>query len=91
MTEDSNLTVGGIVPAQTTIYLHKGWNLVGFPSFNAFSVGDLKATVPVDKVEGFQTVPPHFLKVVSDSDVLLAGQGYWVRVETDTVWAIEII
>ena len=58
VTENSNLTVAGVVPAQTTIHLHEGWNLVSFPSVNtSFTVADLKASLPVERVEGFDPAP----------------------------------
>ncbi|MFQ6107700.1 MAG: CARDB domain-containing protein, partial [Thermoplasmata archaeon] len=89
VTQDSNLTLAGIVPAQTTIHLYEGWNIVSFPSWNAsFTVADLKASVPVERVEGFDPAPSHFLRVLSDSDVLLAGRAYWVKVQADVEWII---
>jgi hypothetical protein len=39
VTQNSNLTVAGIVPARTTIELRTGWNIVSFPSFR-FEGGD---------------------------------------------------
>ena len=91
VTGRSNLTVAGIVPAQTTIHVRSGWNLVSFPSFNtSYSVADLKAELPVERVEGFDpTAPPHFLRVLQDSDVLLAGEGYWVKVSADATWVVS--
>ncbi len=91
VTEASSLTVAGMVPAQTTIHLRSGWNLVSFPSFNSsYTVADLKAELPVERVEGFDpTAPPHFLRVLQDSDVLLAGQGYWVKVSADATWVVR--
>jgi len=90
VTENSNLTVAGVVPAQTMIHLHEGWNLVSFPSMNtSFTVADLKASMPVEQVEGFDpTAPQHFLRVLSDSDVLLAGRAYWVKAQADVVWNV---
>jgi len=90
-TQDCNLTVAGIVPAQTTIHLRSGWNLVSFPSFNSsYTVADLKAELPVERVEGFDaSAPPHFLRVLQDSDILLAGQGYWVKVSQDATWVVS--
>ena len=92
VTEDSNLTVAGVVPTQTTIHLHEGWNLVSFPSFNAsFTVADLKAETGATRVEGYGlTVPPNFLRVLGDAEVFQAGYGYWVKVETDTIWIVDI-
>ena len=89
VTQNSNLTVAGVVPAQTTIHLHEGWNLISFPSVNtSFTVADLKASSPVERVEGFDPAPPYFLRVRTDSDVLLAGSAYWVKVQADVVWNV---
>jgi len=90
VTEASNLTVAGIVPPQTTIQLRQGWNLVSFPSMNATcTVADLKAETGATRVEGYDPAPPYFLRVLGDAEVLQAGQGYWVRVEADTVWTVS--
>jgi parallel beta-helix repeat protein len=91
VTEASNLTVAGVVPAQTMIQLRQGWNLVSFPSFNAtYTVADLKAETGATRVEGFDTAPPYFLRVLGDAEVLQAGEAYWVEVEADVDWIIEV-
>ena len=85
----STLTIAGVVPTQTTIQLHKGWNLVSFPSFNtSYTVADLKADTGATRVEGYDTVPPYYLRVLGDAEVLQAGYGYWVSVELDIVWTV---
>ena len=93
-TAGSSVTVAGIVPTQTSIPLYKGWNLVSFPSFNtSYTVADLKAETGATRVEGLETMPPwppSLLRVLGDSEVLLAGFGYWVKVEADTVWIVEV-
>jgi hypothetical protein len=91
VTGPSNLTVAGVVPAQTTIHLYKGWNLIGYPSFStAFTIADLKATLRVERVEAFDaSVPPYFLRIPEDSDVVLAGQAYWVKVSQETIWIVS--
>ncbi len=88
--QPSNLTVAGIVPTSTSIYLHAGWNLVGFPSFNvSYAVSDLKATVGVERIEGFEALtPPYFLRALTDGDVLQAGFGYWVKMLSDGSWTV---
>jgi parallel beta-helix repeat protein len=90
VTEDSNLTVAGVVPSSTTINLQSGWNLVGFPSFSTdYTVADLKVAVAVDRIEGFDALAsPYFLRVVADGDFLQAGFGYWIRVGSNTSWMI---
>jgi hypothetical protein len=47
-----NVTIGcmftpsGARPVSTAIDLHQGWNMIGFPSFNAsYTVADLKADI----------------------------------------------
>lgn len=90
VTRNSNLTVAGLVPAQTIIHLHEGWNLVSFPSFNAsFTVYDLK-TMGAMRIEGYDFSPPYHLRVLGDGEVLVAGDAYWVRMATDIDWIVGI-
>ncbi|MCK4443816.1 MAG: right-handed parallel beta-helix repeat-containing protein, partial [Thermoplasmata archaeon] len=79
VTQDSNLTVAGVVPTSSTISLHAGWNLVGFPSFGTnYTIADLKVAVAVERIEGFDgSAPPYFLRVMADGDFLQTGFGYW--------------
>lgn len=90
VTEDSNLTVAGIVPAQTIVHLSEGWNLVGFPSFTStVSIADLKAGLGVTRAEGLDTLsPPHLLRELSDSHVLIAGESVWIRAGQETIWTV---
>ena len=91
VTLPSNLTVAGIVPAQTTIHLRAGWNLVSFPSFNSsYTVAELKAETGATRVEGYDSAPPYFLRVPGDAEVLQAGFGYWVKVDIDVDWIVEV-
>lgn len=91
VTRICNLTVAGIVPPQTTIHLHEGWNLVSFPSFNSsYTVYDLKMDTGALRVEGYDLAPPNFLGVLGDAEVLQAGFGYWVRVEAAVDWIVEV-
>ncbi len=91
VTEESNLTVAGIVPSQTVIHLHQGWNLVGFPSFNpTYCVSDLKAEVGSTGMEGFDTLPPYYLRILGDSEILQPGYGYWMRAKAETIWKVDI-
>ena len=91
VTEDSNLTVAGVVPTQTTIHLYEGWNLLSFPSFNSsYAVYDLRMDTGALRVEGYDPTPPYHLRVLGDADVLQAGYGYWVRVEANMDWIVEV-
>jgi hypothetical protein len=88
---DCNLTVAGIVPTQTTIRLHEGWNLVSFPSFNAsYPVSDMKAEIGAIRVEGYDPALPNYLRVLADPEILLAGKAYWVKVDIDLDWTVEV-
>ena len=89
--ENCNLTVAGKVPAQTNIHLYEGWNLVSFPSFNSsYSVSDIHLEMASTRVEGYDSLPPYYLRVLGDPEVLQAGYGYWVKVEADVVWVVDI-
>jgi parallel beta-helix repeat protein len=92
VTRDSNLTVAGVVPTSTTIDLQTGWNLVGFPSFDDnYTVADLRAAVAVERIEGFDGLAsPYFLRAMADGDFLQAGFGYWIRVASETSWAVAV-
>lgn len=91
VTQDSNLTVAGLVLFETAIQLRSGWNLVGFPSFGLnLSVGNLKNVAGATHVEGFAaSTPPYFLKRLPDSETLEAGNGYWIHLENDVTWIIR--
>ncbi len=91
VTQDSNLTVAGVVPTSTTIDLKAGWNLVGFPSFDDnYTVADLKAVVAVERIEGFDGLAsPYFLRFMADVDLMQAGFGYWIKVESPAIWTVE--
>ncbi len=92
VTAESNFTVAGIVPSNTLIQLYAGWNLVSFPSFDSnYFVSDLKSETGTVRAEGVDLLaPPYFLEVLSDTDNLEAGYGYWVRVVADITWNVEV-
>jgi hypothetical protein len=88
--EDSNLTVAGLVPWYSDISLNVGWNLVGYPSFDSnFVVGEMKAAIGAMRAEGFDaSAPPYFLRALSDGEILETGYGYWVHLDSSTVWTV---
>lgn len=91
VTRDSNLTVAGIVPAQTVNHLYHGWNLVSFPSLKTtYTVAELEVETGATRVEGYNSSTPYHLRALEDAEVLLAGLGYWVKVEADSVWTVEV-
>ena len=83
--------LAGAVPVQTTIHLHEGWSLVSFPSFKPmYTVADLKVETGATRVEGYDLAPPYYLRVLGGAEVLQVGYGYWVKVETDSLWIVEV-
>ncbi len=91
ITSPSELVMTGLVPSTTTIAFGSGWNFVGFPSFVAnYTVSMLKSEIPVVRIEGYSgTDIPYHLRVLADSDLLLAGNGYWVKAEVAGTITIE--
>ncbi len=89
-TEQSNLTVAGIVPPSTTIYLREGWNLVGYPSFMNRTVSEaLEGKIWVS-VEGFDNASsPYHLRRLSETDIMTSGEGYWIYFSTSGVWTVR--
>lgn len=91
-TEECNLTAAGMVPLQTMIELHKGWNLVGLPTFRSpYTLAWLLAETGGTKVEGYDpSVPPFFLRVLTTLvEPLPVGYGYWVHVESAIAWVVQ--
>jgi parallel beta-helix repeat protein len=86
-----NLTVAGIVPHNTSIQLISGWNLVGFPSFNSsYTAADLKSRTGSSRIEGYDPLSsPYYLRQVGDLEILEAGYGYWIWMDSDTTWIVK--
>jgi hypothetical protein len=85
---DSNFTIAGVVPSSTNISLKQGWNLVGYPSFIERDVSVVLSAIPYERVEGYSPIPPQFLKIYNDNDIMKPGFGYWVKAGSDDVWVL---
>ncbi len=72
--------------ANRTINLTAGWNLVSNPYFEIISVSEALQGVPWDIVEVMDLSSPTLLKELGGADMLVPGQGLWVRVTSDSVW-----
>lgn len=72
--------------------LRTGWNLVSFPSYKTdYTVAQLKADTGATKAEAFDsTAGPYYLRALGDTDILRAGDGYWVYVPSDVVWTVPV-
>ena len=90
-TPNVNLTVKGYKPTSTCIFLHSGWNLVGYPAVNdtLYTVGELKIATGATRVEGFNTTAPYRISELTDNHNLKKGEGYWVHVPADSVWVVN--
>jgi hypothetical protein len=88
---DQMLTVGaGTAPADTTINLYSGWNLVGYPTFNdTTTVADAFFGTGANRVEVFDPAEPYMIKEVAPTYTMKPGEAYWVRVPVDTIWTID--
>ncbi|MFH0816435.1 MAG: Ig-like domain-containing protein [Methanobacteriota archaeon] len=85
---DAYINVTGSEPTSTAIQLKAGWNQVGYPSIAPRTVSDTFWGTGADIVEVFDPIQPYMTKTVSASYVMVPGKGYWVHVNTDTVWAV---
>ncbi|MCK4266549.1 MAG: FG-GAP repeat protein [Thermoplasmata archaeon] len=85
-----NLTVYGNVSTSTSISLYAGWNLVGYPSLTEKTISESLVGTGYDKsVEGFNATAPYRITTLADSYMMKPGEGYWVHVPADTVWAVD--
>ncbi len=87
---DGVLTAGeGIMPASTSISLHTGWNMVGYPARNSeMTVAEALSGTGADRVEAFDSVSP-YIKEAGPTYIMKPGEGYWVHVPTDTIWTVD--
>ncbi len=84
-----DLVVAGLVPEVTQIELGHGWNFVGYPSFIERTLSQGLAGVDWVKAQGYDDNPPFNLKQLTGSDIMRAGEGYWVWVDVPQVWEVS--
>ena len=89
VTKADNLVVAGLVPDVTQIELGHNWNFVGYPSFVERTLSEALAAVDWEKAQGYDNTPPFNLKQLTASDVMRAGEGYWVWVDMPQVWEVS--
>ena len=83
------LTLNGFIPIPTTISLHAGWTLVGYPTQTTETVGNALWGTGADRVEVFDPMEPGLIREVGPTYVMKPGEGYWVHVTSDTTWVIN--
>ena len=84
------LTINGVAPITTSIPLARGWNLVGFPSSRTdITVGAVKALTGATSIVGYGPASPGNTRTMADSEFLVAGNGYYMYVNTPTNWVVS--
>jgi hypothetical protein len=82
------MTVAGTVPTFTSIQLNMGWNLVGYPSFTNDTVQNLLTGINYDRIEGYDAVGPYHLIALNPTEVMHAGDAFWIYLPTGATWDI---
>jgi hypothetical protein len=89
ITTPGELEIVGPLPNVTSIFLRRGWNMVGFPSLaENYTVFDLIADTGAIRVEGFADVPPYYLAELPGDYVLRQGEGYWIEIPSGIDWVL---
>jgi parallel beta-helix repeat protein len=88
-TENCTLAITGEIPESTGILLRAGWNMVGYPSRTASTVGDALWGTGADRVEVFDAASPYLISEVPPEFPMVPGKGYWVHVPADVVWTVN--
>jgi hypothetical protein len=72
-----------VLAEHTTLYLKRGWNMVGINLNHTVTAGTLLSFLPSGStIETFDTGLPY---TVTAGQTLFAGKGYWIYVPEDTV------
>ena len=72
----------------TNIRLHKGWNLVGYPSNSVRSVGDALYGISYDYVQMRNTRTGTII-ALGATNLMKPGNGYWIHVTVAGMWILE--
>lgn len=87
---DGNLTIYGDYDTSTVITLKAGWNHVGYPAQTSKSVTNSFAGVSgFTSAEGYNASATYKISQLAGSYMMLPGEGYWVKVSSDTTWTIN--
>jgi hypothetical protein len=85
----SEMVTVGRVTESTIVPIVEGWNLHGYPSFNAQTIDSALNGVCYDTVEVFSPTPPEYLRVADpNTDLMTPGNGYWISATCDTDWEV---
>ncbi len=91
------LITAGRIPNSTSINLHSGWNLVGYPSFTNRSLDEALSGIPWGKVQFYDSWDMNdYWKhnytgkpdQMNDLNEIKTGGGYWLFVSADCTWTV---
>jgi hypothetical protein len=87
----NHIDISGGTPGITQITLHAGWNLVGYPSMTNRLASNALAGTGADRIAIFNATYPSLMQDITDLSTvtMVAGNGYWVHVTSDTLWTIN--
>ena len=94
MFNDVDFNYAGIY-SDSTVYLYKGWNLIGYPSKQNSSINASLVGVPFTVVKYYNTTSD-FWSVYYKNDLnnsfnqFETYKGYWVNVSSNSQWNIFI-
>ncbi len=90
VTSDSYIEFIGTVPDNTSIELYRGWNMIGYASYVNRSVETAFQGLGVLRIEGPEpTASPYGLRKLDMTDMMIAGEAYWVRLDERSLWTVE--
>ncbi|MEE9152118.1 MAG: C25 family cysteine peptidase [Thermoplasmata archaeon] len=85
--------IGSEPQGNQQITLHKGWNLVGYPSLTSYNrtqaLNNLTFGTDIDAIWAYNAVMQRW-EQVGPSSYFEVGRGYWVHAITDRVWEVPI-
>ncbi len=88
---DGFINITGAKQASTSVMIHPGMNMVGYPSLSgcAYTVGEFKVQTGATCVVGFDPDDDYHERVLQDSEAFAAGAGYIVYTSTDATWVVD--
>ncbi len=91
-TAAGTLAISGGIPASPQIMLHAGWNLVGYPTMTSRNAALALTGTNADMMAVYDSSSPSLMRdIIGDfsTEILQAGNGYWIHVPADVVWVIN--
>jgi parallel beta-helix repeat protein len=91
---DTIFVFNGTQPTSNqTIQLHKGWNMVGYPSLTSYNrtegLNNLTFDTHVDAIWTYNATTKKY-KQLTESDYFEIGKGYYIHAKTECKWAVPL-